>query len=343
VDNLTHTLVGVTLGRAGFNRKTRFATLAMAVGSNLPDIDIIAARHGGINYLRYHRGITHSLIGVTVLGFALGLIFYFVGKRAREKPSLPPASLEWLIAACWLATSLHLFMDYTNQYGVRPFLPFSGRWVALDIMPIVSPWLLLILALGLTLPVVFRFVTEEVGAKKESARTGRRGAVVALCAMALLWGVRGFAHARAAGMLASHLYGGDTPSRVGAFPSFINPLEWTGVVETESAFYMLPANSLENDVDLRQERVYPKPEMSPALAAAEKTYTAKIFLNFARFPWAQVAEGADTDEVTIRDLRFASLESRQSGFMIEVVLSKNLEVLSQSFSFGPRTVRSGQK
>ncbi|MGH9432821.1 MAG: metal-dependent hydrolase [Terriglobia bacterium] len=342
MDNLTHTLVGIALGQAGFNRKTRYATWAMAIGSNLPDADIVAAWHGGVNYLRYHRGITHSLIGVTVLGWALALLFYLFGRRARQKPNVPPINLKWLIAACWFSTALHLFMDYTNQYGVRPFLPFSGRWFALDIMPIVGPWLLLILVLGLGLPVLFRIVSEEVGAQTKNPRAGQRGAIIALCGMALLWGMRGLSHGRAAGMLESHLYGGEAADRIGAFPSLINPFDWTGVVETDAAFYMLPVNALDSDVDLDQERVFRKPKASPPIVAAQHTDTAKVFLNFARFPWAQLDEGAETDEVTIRDLRFASLGSRRSGFMVEVVLDKNLKVLKQFFTFGGQSRASSQ-
>jgi len=342
VDNVTHTLVGIALGRAGFNRKTRYATLAMAIGSNLPDVDIVAAWHGSINYLRYHRAITHSLIGVTVLGWLLALILYLFGRRARPKPNVPLLNMRWLIGACWLSTAMHLFMDYTNQYGVRPFLPFSGKWIALDLIPIVDPWLLLMLVLGLGMPVVLRLVSEEVGAKKKDSRGGQRGAIIALCGMVFLWVVAGFSHLRAVGMIESHLYGGENADQVGAFPSALNPFIWTGVVETGSAFTMFPVNSLDNGLELDEERTFPKPKPSPVILAAQHTTTAKIFLNFARFPWTQVDEGIEMDEVTIRDLRFASPGSGRSGFMVEVLMDKNLKVLKQLFTFGGRTRTSDQ-
>jgi inner membrane protein len=343
MDNVTHTLVGVALGRAGFNRKTRYATLAMAIGSNLPDVDIVAAWRGGINYLRYHRGITHSLIGVTALGWALAFIFFLYGRRRPPKPGAPPLSLQWLAATCWLATTLHLFMDYTNQYGVRPFLPFSSKWFALDMMPIVDPWLLLILTLGLGLPAVFRIVSEEVGAKRKDSRSAQRGAIIALCGMILLWGLRGFSHARAAGMLRAHTYGGENPNQVGAFPTAANPFAWTGVVETDSAFFMLPVNSLDSDARVDQEIVFRKAALSPPILAAEHTETAKVFLNFARFPWVQLEDEVETDQVTIEDLRFASIGFRRSRFMVEVLLDKNLKVVREFFTFGMRTGASHRR
>ncbi|HEX5484281.1 MAG TPA: metal-dependent hydrolase, partial [Terriglobia bacterium] len=65
MDNLTHTLVGIALGQAGLKRKSRYAMLALIIGSNLPDADIVTALHGGVDYLKNHRGITHSLLGLT--------------------------------------------------------------------------------------------------------------------------------------------------------------------------------------------------------------------------------------------------------------------------------------
>ena len=59
VDNLTHTLSAVAISHAGLNRKTRFATLAVVVAANLPDIDAVTLVKGTAAYLHYHRGITH--------------------------------------------------------------------------------------------------------------------------------------------------------------------------------------------------------------------------------------------------------------------------------------------
>ena len=123
-------------------------------------------------------------------------------------------------------------MDFTNSYGVRPFLPFSGRWYAWDIMFIFDPLLLLVLCAGLGFPSLLRLVSEEVGARQSRPAWG---AVFALVAMLCLWGVRDVAHRRAVGLLEAHTYFDQDPLRVGAFPSPVNPFAWTGVVETDSS------------------------------------------------------------------------------------------------------------
>jgi inner membrane protein len=334
MDNVTHTLTGIALGQAGLKRKTRFALWALIIGSNLPDIDVISAIGGKLNYLKYHRGITHSLLGLTALAAILTAVIYALGRRAAEKRNSPALNLKWLFLVCWIATGCHVLMDYTNQYGIRPFLPFSGRWVALDIMPIVGPYVLLLLFFGLGIPAVLRLVSEEVGAQaRDSNRAARAGALFSLCGILAVWGLREVTHQRSVDMLNAHDYGQEAPLRAGAFPSATNPFDWTGVVETRSSYYLLDVSALAGGLDTDQAEPRHKPSPSKALTAAQKTNGAKVFLGFARFPWAMVLGTEDGFNVYFRDLRFASPNSNMWGFVFEVQLDKALRFRHQSFSF----------
>jgi inner membrane protein len=330
MDPLTHTLTAVAISQAGLNRKTRFATLGLVIGANLPDVDWLTRLASSATALKYHRGITHSLLGTTILAAALaGAIFYF-DRKATPKKHAPPLNLRWLLITCWIATLSHLLLDFTNSYGVRPFLPFSGRWYAWDIMYIIDPLLWALLIFGMGMPVIFRLISEEVGAKKPGYR---RGAIFSLCALVALWGLRDLAHRRVVRLLDSHTYGMENPRRVGAFPAPANPFHWTGVVETDTAFHVLSASALEDDVDAERTDDYAKPETSDALLAAEHTRTGSIFLDFARFPSAEVIQTVDGYDVTLRDLRFISLDSARRGFVVEINLDTQLQPRSQSFSF----------
>ena len=238
-----------------------------------------------------------------------------------------------LLLVCGIALGVHVLMDFTNAYGVRLFLPFSSRWYAWDIMFIIDPLLLVILIGGIAVPALFRLISEEVGASKPGFR---RGAIVSLTMMVLLWGLRDVAHRRVLAQLDSHVYGGENPVRIGAFPTPANPFSWIGIVETGAAYRVIPANALDSDVDTERPRIFFKPDPSPALDAAEKTRTGQIFLDFARFPWANVAETDKGYDVTIRDLRFYSPNEKTPGFVTDIVLDKDLHVLSESFGFAAR-------
>lgn len=331
MDNLTHTLTGIALSQAGLNRKTRYASLALIVGSNLPDLDIVTRLAGSATYLKYHRGYSHSIPGAVVLAAVLAGIIQCVGGRAAlPKKSAPPLNAAWLLAVCWIATASHILMDFTNAYGIRPFLPFSGRWYAWDIMFVFDPLLLAVLMAGLGTPLIFRLVSEEVGARKPGFR---RGAVLALCGLMLLWGWRDFARRRVMTQLDSHTYGEENPLRVDAFPTPVNPFDWFGVVETESAYRTLEANALDPDVDVEHTRIFHKPQSSPPLDAAWRTRTAGIFADFARYPWAHMEETEDGFRVTIQDLRFGPPRARRPPFIVKIDLDKNLRARAESFSF----------
>ena len=333
MDNLTHTLTAVAISHAGLNRKTRFATLTLILAANAPDIDILAGFKDSITYLKYHRGITHSFIGITVLAIIIWGVISWAGRKVQPKPRLP-LNGRWLLLAALLGTGSHLLLDFTNAYGVRPFLPFSGRWCAWDIMPIFDPLLLALLLLGLGLPWVLRLISEEVGARKPHLASG---AIFCLCAAVTLWGIRDFAHRRALSILDSRTYSGEAPERFSALPVALNPFTWTGVVETETSFHVVRENAGDSN-DLPEDLgTFEKPQASPALEAAMKTRAGEIFLNFARFPWAQVHESEQGYRVSLRDLRFYHPAAQSRGFTLEVELDNNLQARSQTFYFvGPR-------
>ena len=338
MDNLTHTLTAVAISHAGLNRKTRFATLTLILGANAPDIDLVAGFQDGATYLKYHRGITHSFLGIIVIAIILWGFMSWIGKRVPAKPGTV-LNTRWLLCAAFLGTASHLLLDFTNAYGVRPFLPFSGRWYAWDIMFIFDPLLLTLLALGLGLPWLLRLVSEEVGARQPSLAAG---GIFALCAMAALWGVRDFAHRRALNILDSRTYSDENPQKLGAFPSPWNPLEWTGVAETETIFDVLRVKVLDPDQPPEELRTFHKPEASPALRAAMTTRTGRIFMDFARFPWGEVDESEDGFLVSLRDLRFYSGVTQARSFVADIELDKNLRVRAQSFRFtAPR--RQGEE
>lgn len=333
MDNLTHTLAGIALAQAGLKRKTRFAMLGLIIASNIPDADVVMAVGGRLDYLKYHRGITHSLIGLTAIAAIVAIIVYLLRRRARPRKNAPPLRLKWLFLVCWIGTACHVLMDYTNSYGIRPFLPFSGRWVALNIMPIIGPWLLAVLILGLCVPVVLGLVTEEQGARRGVSHAARNGAVFSLCAMVALWGLRGLARQKAMGLLSAHDYGGEIPGRLGAFPTALNPFAWNGVAETGGAYYLLRVSALASNAPVEDAEVLRKPPASAALDAAESSSAAKIFLNFARFPYATVFTEDTGEQVIIRDLRFASTGSQSWNFVLQISLNRSMHITQQTFSF----------
>src|SRR5438477_2174939 len=74
--NSTHTFVGLAVARTGLNRWVPRAAITAVIAANLPDIDIVTGLVDTATYLHYHRGITHTFIGIPVLALLLASVMY---------------------------------------------------------------------------------------------------------------------------------------------------------------------------------------------------------------------------------------------------------------------------
>src|SRR6267154_672858 len=147
MDGLTHSLVGLTSAKAGLDRLSPYTTLACILSANAPDSDVVSVFFGGPwILLQEHRGITHSIIGTLALGFLIPTILFGIERmiaRWRKKP--PRIQYRGLLLASLIGAATHPLMDWTNNYGVRPLLPWNGKWFYGDLVFIVDPYLLLVL------------------------------------------------------------------------------------------------------------------------------------------------------------------------------------------------------
>ena len=121
MDNLTHTLTGVMLARAGLDRLTPRAMCDCGDCGQY-------SRHRCRQYrsavrpttFTYHRWATHSLAFAPVDGDGAG-----AGCRSDLSTARLPWFRAWLVALVAIAS--HLLLDFTNPYGIRLLLPFLQR------------------------------------------------------------------------------------------------------------------------------------------------------------------------------------------------------------------------
>src|SRR2546423_7718578 len=146
MDNLAHSLVGLTLAKAGLERVSPYATMVCVLAANAPDVDVLTRLRGTWFALEHHRGITHACVGVLALGLLLPLIFFAIERIAARLWGIRPRiRLRGLIVVSVIACATHPLLDWLNSYGLRPFLPWSGRWYYGDVLFIFDPWVWLLL------------------------------------------------------------------------------------------------------------------------------------------------------------------------------------------------------
>ncbi len=325
------------MGRAGLNRKTALATATLTLAAEAADLDVISRFWGSPEGLNHHRGFTHSFLGIPlVAAVVVGFVYLIWRARGRpiKDPNLPP---RWglLFGYACLAGVSHILLDFTNNYGVRPFWPFSERWISWDIVFIVEPVMLVALILGLILPSLGTLINEEIGARRKGP-PGRLAASLALIAVFACSGLRDYEHRRAVAALESRIYKHADAIRVSAYPYWVNPFRWHGVVETPAFFATMDVDSLGPDVDPTGDmQIHYKPEETPVTLAAKQSYLGRVYLSWAQYPLTeteQLETGRAAYVVRFRDLRYAYPDrDARSVLGARVYLDRDLHVLSEQF------------
>jgi len=344
LDNVTHTLFGATLARTPLARAGRGTTAALLLASNAPDIDIVATAGGTIKYLQWHRGPTHGPLGVIGLGVITAAIVW-LGRRiydTRRMASRPAAavheddarhdaSFATLVGVSMIGIVFHVIMDVPTSYGTRLLSPFSWRWYAVDWMPIIDVYLLMVMVASL------------FGRASEAQR--RTKAAIVLALIAANYGLRGMAHYQALDV-APRLFGPTLPERcdappdqepsfeswprvtppsvpapgrrclveLAAMPSFFSPFRWRIIAQLSNAYEIHDIDLLdsrfrnpesESEAPWRLTLRYPN-VWTPTVGRAATTTLGQAFLGFSRFPAARSA--TDVQGITTvrwSDMRFA--------------------------------------
>lgn len=293
MDNLCHSLVGMALGRAGLNRRTALATSTLVIANNLPDVDVAVFATNTLA-MSFRRGWTHGVLAQLTLPLVLtgAMLLY---DRYRDRPAGRQASRPagevvrpgQLLLLSYLGVFLHVFMDFTNSYGVRLLMPFSERWFYGDALYIVDPWLYLFLGLGWWLA-------------KTQPRPARIGVGLAAIYVAGMLVSNVVARREVASGLAR---AGRSESRFMVTPVIANPFRREVVI----------------DVGDRYEKGYlwfdPRPHFRPGgfgiptgldeplSYQALQSPAARAYLRWSRFPFAQVEPSG---VVWLNDYRYAN-------------------------------------
>lgn len=307
MEPLTHFFTGACVGRAGLNRKTAYATLAATLAAEAADIDIFWGFRGPVEELKHHRGITHTFVAIPVVaGVVVGAVWLLHRWNERRRlrhlatahlePGAPiPHRLEprlvhwgWLYLTAFLAASTHILLDWTNNYGVRPFFPFNPRWYEGSFMFIAEPILWALFLIALVLPGLLALTDREIGARRTVFR-GRGWAVFALVGMVSLWVFRWAEHAQGEALLNNTQVTSAPASRIALEPYPVNPFRWHAILETPAFFQTAEVNTRTGAIETDpQTNILYKPADTPAVEAAKRTELGQVYLDWGR--WAVVRD-----------------------------------------------------
>lgn len=347
MENACHTLVGAALAKAGLDRVSPLAMPTMLVAANFPDVDVVSGLWGDLAYLEHHRGITHSVLGLLVQGPLLAGAAVMLDRlaRRRHRGASPPARFLPLLAVALVGLASHVLLDYTNSYGVKPWLPFDASWYYGDIVFVVDPWLWLLLGGALWLgarrtrkaailwSLFFTLAAGLVVASNAVAPRESGGPVatavwlgllaaivllrlvshgvnpVRLATLALVGLVCYWGALAVAHGLATAAASRGTGSRVSAMPTLMRPDRWRILALTPTELRIGEVSLGSRDaVSLTP---IPRNLRDPAVEVALQTCPGEVALSFNRFLYAEVDPMPDGSRtVLLRDARFATVPGR---------------------------------
>jgi inner membrane protein len=281
--------------------------LTAVLAAEAADMDVVWSLRGPVESLKHHRGITHTFIAAPVVaGVIVGLVAALHTWREQHRkrrltamklePGAPipqrlqpkPIHWGWLYLTALIAALSHLLLDWTNNYGVRPFFPFNPRWYEGSFVFIAEPVIWALLLIALIVPGLLGLIGGEIGARRNPYR-GQGWAIFALVGMVVLWGWRWSEHAHALALVENAQIASTPVKRMAAEPYPVDPFRWHVIVETAGFYQTAEVNTRTGEVDSDPQRdaLY-KPPSDAAVEAAKQTPLGKVYLDWGS--WAVVRD-----------------------------------------------------
>lgn len=246
MDSLTQICLGAAVGGAvmapairrlpGPRRGAaiRYALLGGAALGTLPDLDVMIDYGDAVANYTHHRGFSHSLPVLTLLGIVLGWLL-------ARLPRLAGLGRGRLIAYCLLCLVTHPLLDAFTTYGTQLFWPSPSRPISFASVFIIDPLY--------TLPLLITAIWTAI--------RGRAGHLLSvglmLSSLYLGWGLaaKSWVEHRMAPLLASQGFA-EAPRMIQPTP--FNSLLWRVSVATPEADHEWMVSLLDSDAQLTRLR-----------------------------------------------------------------------------------------
>ena len=211
------------------------------------------------------------------------------GTAPESRPaSRQPVHWGWLYASAFVAALSHLLLDWTNNYGLRPFFPLNPNWYAGSFMFIFEPVLYVLFFLAFFMPWVIGLTDLEIGVRRHAFR-GRGWAIFALAAYLALGCWRWAEHAQAMAMVENTNIAAAPATRIAVEPYPVNPFRWHAILETADFYQTAEIDTRSGSIDSDPHRdVMYKPADTPAVEAAKQTLLGRVYLDWGT--WAVVRD-----------------------------------------------------
>lgn len=307
MDPFTHAISGAVLARAIPKQKLPGGAIwFLAIVAMLPDADYVLRLFSNVLYLRYHRGVTHSIL---LLPLWAWLCYSIIPRQRRKYPVMP-----WLIAA---TLCLHIVFDLVTSFGTMILAPLSKMRFTWDLVFIIDP----LFTLTLLIPLILTRVWPA---------HARRLCIIGLAGMTAYLGLAYVNHRHA---LALARLNQPQAEYVAALPLPFSPFRWQLIAEYPGHYQraavdlkpgfpgtgkMLPdklTQRLSTDLRPIEDIKWQQFPAMKSLTDIDRLPGVSFYRWFARFP---VVLRKDSESLEFADLRFFAGPLQDSPFRLMI-------------------------
>lgn len=322
MDSITQAALGGVVGELVLGRKIGGGKgmLWGILFGTFPDLDVfLKFGREGIELLRWHRGISHSLLFIVLIPLLLAKPLSFL----HRKRGLSSSRAAWFIFLAW---GTHVLIDVFTGYGTQIFEPFSDQRVSMNNIAIVDPLFTLPLLFCLLwwplrgLHHLIKILAWKISESDPEERPHfptfkKRRTTIALTLSSLyvifslimkLW-----AYDRISTQMEAQVPKGEL---VAVSPTLFNTLLWRALIETEKGYFITYWSPFDKNEDKTKfEFIAKNHQLAKKFQGEEDFKTLKWF---SRGHW--VARQDQNQSVIFTDIRFGELRDPKKQSMIPI-------------------------
>ncbi len=284
MDLVSHGLLGAMIAGLGLGKKYKMlGYAATVVGSIAHDLDVVTFLRGPKAFYKYHREITHSLLGTAVLSVLISAGVYL----------FTPIK-DWLAVFSMVTIGLasHLMMDSLTPWGLPLLYPFSTKRYSFDLIWFFDPVVVSCLVGGVYLAYQLPIPDSSVYAT-----------AFMVIGLYLFFRVRQKRKARA--LVLAELDNAKEAD-ISVLPSAISPFVWDVIAKKRNKYFHFC-------IDTRHKTILSSGEFHSGafhrcVKSSQDSDYVEIFLKRSRFPFYNVTKNEEsTYTVEWNDVHLANL------------------------------------
>ncbi len=297
MDPLSHTVIGLAVAKVTGNPviMSEPATMCIVAGSVFPDIDILLQKWGDAMYLKNHRGVTHSILGLVASSLLIG------GVAALLYHTSFLTMFLWALVGCFS----HAFFDTLNAFGAKLLWPILDKKYSLGMLITFDPVFISLLA-------GYIFAGEIIG-------------TYCIIAFLIYFASRGVAKL----FIIRELYSkyGDDFERISLLPSMKGLFKWHFILEGKDYNIVGEKDILRNSIKIvKKLKKVQDPKVNSVLLSA----VGRFFSEFTPVFHIQCEKHGEINRYVFIDMRYYMKNKFLHHAVVE--LDENNSVVKQTFN-----------